>query len=106
MSPNDILAQQQTLLNQAMQGQQQIMQTQQGWMWIILTIQIIFLLVGGWVVYMFYARLRDIAEELMKLRIAYQFANQSRSDAPKRAPSEASLENPFLTKGEDRFKPK
>ena len=31
---------------------------------------------GGWVVYMFYARLRDIADELRKLRITYQFANE------------------------------
>ena len=41
---------------------------------------------GAWVVYLFYARLRDIADELRKLRITYQFANereaQRRSDAP------------------------
>jgi hypothetical protein len=41
---------------------------------------------GGWVVYMFYARLRDIADELRKLRITYQFANereaQRRGDGP------------------------
>jgi hypothetical protein len=40
---------------------------------------------GAWVVYLFYARLRDIADELRKLRITYQFANereaQRRSDA-------------------------
>jgi uncharacterized membrane protein len=31
---------------------------------------------GAWVVYLFYARLRDIADELRKLRITYQFANE------------------------------
>jgi hypothetical protein len=28
--------------------------------------------IGGWVIYMFYARLSDIAEELRKIRVAYK----------------------------------
>ncbi len=30
--------------------------------------------VGVWVIYMFYARLRDIADELRKFRIAFEMA--------------------------------
>ena len=48
--------------------------------------QLVATALGCWVVYLFYARLRDIADELRKLRITYQFANerevQRRSDAP------------------------
>jgi hypothetical protein len=72
MNPNDIIAQQQALINQAMQNQQ-------GWFWGMIALQIGLTGLGGFVLYMFYARLRDIAEELMKLRVAYEFANPPKS---------------------------
>ncbi len=35
--------------------------------------------VAGFVVYLFYARLRDIADELRKFRVAYEFAQARES---------------------------
>jgi threonine/homoserine/homoserine lactone efflux protein len=88
MNPNDLIAQQQAIINQAMQ-------TQQNWVWGMIAIQIAFLLIGAWVVYMFYARLRDIAEELMQLRVAYEFANQRKSDGNRPATLGETPANPF-----------
>ena len=42
-------------------------------------INVIVLLVGAFVLYMFYARLRDIAEELRKFRIAYEMAEDRKT---------------------------
>ena len=42
-------------------------------------INVIVLLVGAFVIYMFYARLRDIAEELRKFRIAYEMAEDRKT---------------------------
>jgi len=72
MNPNDILAQQRAILNQAMQNAQHM---QIG----LLALYLAFLLLGAWVTHMFYARLRDIGQELMKFRIAYEFANTPES---------------------------
>ena len=74
MNPNDILAQQQALLNQ-------VMQNAQHWTVAMIIFQIAFLLIGAWVVYMFYARLRDIADELRKFRIAYELAEDQKARA-------------------------
>ena len=57
MNQNDSLEQLQALLNQTMQTQQHMSVA-------IIIVQIAFLLIGAWVVYMFYARPRDIAVEL------------------------------------------
>ena len=57
MNQNDSLEQLQALLNQTMQTQQHMSVA-------IIIVQIAFLLIGAWVVYMFYARLRDIEVEL------------------------------------------
>ena len=57
MNQNESLEQLQALLNQTMQTQQHMSVA-------IIIVQIAFLLIGAWVVYMFYARLRDIAVEL------------------------------------------
>ena len=43
-------------------------------------INIVVFLVGAFVIYMYYARLRDIADELRKFRIAYEMA-QDRTNA-------------------------
>jgi hypothetical protein len=72
MNPNDILAQQQAIINQAMQNAQH-------WTMAIIIFQIVFLLIGAWVIYMFYARLRDIGQELMKLRIDYEMAEERKA---------------------------
>jgi hypothetical protein len=86
MNPNDLIAQQQALYEQAMQRMQQYE-----------IIMVIFSLGGflitAWVIYMFYARLRDIAEELMKLRVAYQFANPPKSGATRPPAPAGSVEN-------------
>ncbi len=71
MNPNDM----QAILNQALQQQQH---AQYG----LLAINIGGFLVVAFVIYMFYARLRGIEDELMKFRIAYEFAH-----APKAQPA-------------------
>src|SRR5262249_18458894 len=69
MNPNDILAQQQALLNQYMQNAQHVAIG-------ALAVYLALFILGCWVVYMFYARLRGIEQELMKFRIAYEFAHK------------------------------
>ena len=93
------MAQQQALLNQVMQGQQHTM-------WGVLAFQIAGVFIIGWVIYMFYARLRDIAEELMELRVAYEFANPPRPGASRPLTSTESATNPFQSGGDSRFQPK
>jgi hypothetical protein len=93
------MAQQQALLNQAIQGQQHIM-------WGFVAFEIAGLLIGGWVLYMFYARLRDIAEELMKFRVAYEFANPPKSVSQGSLTTKESAANPFQSGGDARYKPK
>jgi hypothetical protein len=61
--------------NQIVAQQQQVIQNVQAWMWVFTVIQCALFILGCWVLYMFYARLRDIGIELQKLRIAYEFAN-------------------------------
>jgi len=84
MNPNDIIAQQQAMLNQAMQN---VQHTQLG----MLAFSLAIFLIGGLVTYLFYARLRDIADELRKFRIAYEFAhppeNRSRPRPDQRSES-------------------
>ena len=74
MNYNEILAQQQAILNQVMQNSQRV----QFWM---LVLWLAVFIVGALVIYLFYARLRDITDELRKLRIPYEVAHppQSRS---------------------------
>ena len=77
MNPNDLIAQQQALLQNA-----------QNWQFAYLALSLASAIVGAWVVYMFYARLRDITDELRKFRIAYEFAHE------RKLPGQSS-ENPF-----------
>ena len=44
-------------------------------------INIVVFLVGAFVIYMFYARLRDIADELRKFRIAYEMAEDRKAQS-------------------------
>jgi hypothetical protein len=70
MDPNQLLAQQ--------------MERQQTMLYGGLVLYIVMFIVSCFVVYLFYARLRDIADELRKFRIAYEFsdARQNRSTPP------------------------
>jgi len=44
-------------------------------------INLAILLVGAFVIYMFYARLRDIADELRKFRLAYEMTQDRKSQS-------------------------
>jgi hypothetical protein len=68
MNPNDLLAQQQAMINQAMQNTQQMAIG-------VAALYLALLILLCWVIYMFYARLRGIEQEIMKFRIAYEFAH-------------------------------
>ncbi len=94
MNPNDIYAQQQALLNQAMQHAQQIQQMQ----WAFLAIYAAMFIFSMLVVYLFYARLRDIAEELRMLRIAYETAEDRKARATKPTPSRADDDSRYVPK--------
>jgi hypothetical protein len=100
MNPNDLIAQQQALLNQ-------VVQNEQHWAVAIITFRIAFLLIGAWVVYMFYARLRDIADEPRKFRIAFEMADDRLQPSRSlRKPTPDSQGNPFQEGGEERYEPK
>ena len=88
MNYNDALAQQQAALNQLMQNAQQLQI-------VYLAVSLAMLIFGAWVLYMFYARLRDIGDELRKFRIAYEMAEERKARA-----------NPAPRRSEDgRYKP-
>ncbi|HOX58118.1 MAG TPA: hypothetical protein P5205_14545 [Candidatus Paceibacterota bacterium] len=101
MDYNQLLAQQQAAVNQAMQLY-----------WTILLgaalIQLILFGVGCWVIYMFYARLRDIANEVRKLRVAYEAGHTAQSGSTPRQPYwSPEQENPFAPAGGDaKYMPK
>jgi len=94
MNPNELLAQQQALLNQAMQNAQQ--QTQQQ-MWAIWAIALALFIIQAWVIYMFYARLRDIANELLKIRVTYEMEQERAVRGVAASPRPASGDNPFAS---------
>jgi hypothetical protein len=91
MNPNDIIAQQQAMLNQTMQHAQEVQLA-------CLIIGAAMFIFGIFVVYLFYARFRDIADELRKLRIAFEFAEDRKARAAKPTPPRASGESPYLPK--------
>ena len=81
MNYNDVLAQQQAFLNQLAQNTQHTALA-------VMAIYLAGFLFTCFVIYLFYARLRDIANELRKFRIAFEFANTPPSRAtPHREPS-------------------
>jgi hypothetical protein len=88
MNPNDLLAQQQALLNQYIQNAQHLTYG-------MLALYLAFMILGAWVTYMFYARLRGIEQEIMKFRIAYEFANPPSKKRPPGSTGTESPENPF-----------
>jgi hypothetical protein len=92
MNPNDLLAQQQALLQNA-----------QNWQSIYLAVCLASAVVGAWVLYMFYARLRDIADELRKIRVTYEMEQDRTIRNAARPRAESSAENPFS--GNARYMP-
>jgi hypothetical protein len=97
MNPNDLIAQQQAVMNQLAQNSQQMM-------WGMLAVQVALLILGAWVTYMFYARLRDIGDELRKIRVMYEMAQEREARRLTRAASSTQSEPPST--GESRYMPK
>jgi hypothetical protein len=93
MNYNDIIAQQQAALNQAMQNAQH-------WQSAYVAIWLAGTIFSGWVIYMFYARLRDIADELRNIRITLQMAQERKAQAP--SPPRSTTE----PSGEGRYMPR
>ena len=99
MNPNDLLAQQQALLNQYIQNAQHLTYG-------MLALYLAFMILGAWVTYMFYARLRGIEQEIMKFRIAYEFANPPK-EREKHRQELGAAGNPFSKAGgEEKYMPK
>jgi hypothetical protein len=92
MNPNDLIAQQQALLQNA-----------QNWQFIYLAVWLASVLVSVWVLYMFYARLRDIADELRKIRVTYEMEQERTNRRSARPPAATSGENPFAD--DARYRP-
>jgi hypothetical protein len=89
MNPNDIYAQQQAIMNHALHV-----------LGAFLVIYAAMFIFGMFVIYMFYARLRDIADELRKFRIAYEMAEDRRQPSGSfRKPTPDSPGNPFQEGG-------
>jgi hypothetical protein len=61
-------------------------------------INLTLLAVGAWVTYMFYARLRDIADELRKFRIAYEYAEDRKTKSTTPAPPRTDDDSSYLPK--------
>jgi hypothetical protein len=103
MNPNEVLAQQQAYMNQV----NQVMQNVQHMQWALLAIWAAGMLISFGVIYMFYARLRDIADELRMFRVAYQMVHDRRQPGGSlRKPTPDSPGNPFQEGGEEQHKPK
>lgn len=81
MTPNDILAQQQAAMDQAMAQNHVVLGQAFGAAWWTVALSFGFSLIAGgffwYIVYLFYCRLRDIANETMRLRIAFETVHSS-----------------------------
>ena len=91
MNPNDIIAQQQAMLNQIAQNAHR-----EEWIYLVLLLGAA--IIHFTIVYLFYARLRDIADELRMFRIAFEMANDPRTQSA--APTSSRNE------GDSRYLPK
>lgn len=83
MNPNEL----QAFLNQSVQQSRILLG--------VMAVQIALLILGAWVLYMFYARLRDIADELRKIRVTYEMEQDRTVRNAARPRAESSAENPF-----------
>jgi hypothetical protein len=104
MNPNDILQQQQAMLDQMMHRSDQ---------YNLMAIIVWLVLVGisAWVVYMFYRCQRDAADELRKIRVAYQFEIDRRARANEKSTASpvhsAGPDNPpVASPADDKYKPR
>ena len=97
MNPNDLMAQQQVYLNQ-------MLHTTQQWQLAYVAIGLGAFIIHGWVVYMFYARLRDIGDELRKIRVTYEMEQERSVRIATSSPSAPAGDNPFAK--DDRSMPK
>lgn len=97
MNPNEILSQWQA-------QQQSTVQFIQHFQIAIICVTVIAAMVHGWVIYMFYARLRDIADELRKMRVTYEMSQERAIRGVARPPTAGSAENPFAS--DTRYMPK
>ena len=61
-------------------------------------INLVLFVVVVFVTYMFYARLRDIADELRKFRIAYEMADDRKTQSAAPAPPRADDDSRYLPK--------
>ena len=91
MNPNDLIAQQQMIANQYLQHYQHVV-------WGLFALKIVALVITGWVIYMFYARLRDIGDELRKFRIAFEMADNRKTQSAAPAPPRADDDSRYLPK--------
>jgi hypothetical protein len=91
MNPNDLVAQQQALLNQALQNTHQLV-------WVYGVLFLALAIIHFTIVYLFYARLRDIADELRKLRIVYEMAQDRKARAATSAPHRTGDDSRYLPK--------
>ena len=89
MNFNELLAQQQAAVNQATQSYQNLVYG-------MIAFYGAGFIITAFVIYLFYARLRDIADELMKFRIAYEFAHtpEARSQPRRDQSSESAWPAP------------
>ena len=98
MNPNDLLAQQQALMNQYMQNAQHVAIG-------VIALYLALFILGCWVIYMFYARLRGIEQEIMKFRIAYEFAHTAETRTKSRQENRGSAAWPEPPKSLERGQP-
>jgi len=63
-----------------------------------LVIGAVMFIFGMFVIYMFYARLRDIADELRKFRIAFEMAEDRKPQSASSAPPRADDDSRYLPK--------
>ena len=61
-------------------------------------INLVLFAVSAFVIYMFYARLRDIADELRKFRIAFEMAEDRKPQSASSAPPRADDDSRYLPK--------
>jgi hypothetical protein len=75
---------------------------------LIILLQLIFgvgtLIIGGFVTYMFYARLRDIADELRKIRVTYEMEQDRTIRSAAKSATATSGDNPFAKDARNRPK--
>jgi len=97
MNSNDLMAQQQALLNQMLHNTQQ-------WQMAYVAIGLAVFIIYCWVVYLFYARLSDIANELRKIRVTYEMEQDRTARVAARSSSAPAGDKPGT--GDSLYMPK